>query len=103
MNIRRRIESVPIDRAVKKDVARIEQIWADCLETYGGPFLFGDSFTIADGMYAPIVNRFAIYELSDHPATRAYSDALIELPAWREWTEASANEPWVVEIDEVYA
>ncbi|MEO0464609.1 MAG: glutathione S-transferase family protein [Pseudomonadota bacterium] len=103
MNMRRRIEPVPIDGAVKKDVARIEQIWADCLEAHGGPFLFGSTFTIADGMYAPIVNRFAIYELSDHPATRAYSDTLTNLPAWREWAEASAKESWVVDIDEVYA
>lgn len=103
MNMRRRIEPVPIDRAVKKDIARIEQIWADCLETYGGPFLFGETFTIADGMFAPIVNRFAIYKLSDHAATRAYSDTLTALPAWREWADASAKEPWVVDIDEVYA
>jgi len=103
MNMRRRIEPVPIDRAVKKDIARIEQIWADCLEAHGGPFLFGEAFTIADGMFAPIVNRFAIYELSDHAATRAYSDTLTALPAWSEWAEASAKEPWVVGIDEVYA
>ncbi|MEM7701548.1 MAG: glutathione S-transferase family protein [Pseudomonadota bacterium] len=103
MNMRRRIEPVPIDRAVKKDIVRIEQIWADCLETYGGPFLFGETFTIADGMFAPIVNRFAIYELSNHAATRAYSDTLTALPAWGEWADASAKEPWVVDIDEVYA
>lgn len=103
MNMRRRIEPVPIDRAVKKDIARIEQIWADCLKTYGGPFLFGETFTIADGMFAPIVNRFAIYELSNHTATRAYSDTLTALPAWSEWADASAKEPWVVDIDEVYA
>ncbi len=103
MNMRRRIEPVPIDRAVNKDVARIEQIWADCLAKHGGPYLFGDTFTIADGMFAPIVNRLAIYELSDHPAVKSYSETLSDLQAWKDWAEASAKEPWTVDIDEVYA
>lgn len=103
MNMRRRIEPIPIDKVVKKDIARIEQIWADCLSKHGGPFLFGERFTIADGMYAPIVNRSAIYELSSHPAVDAYSATLTALPAWQEWAEASSKEPWTVDIDEVYA
>jgi len=103
MNMRRKIETIPIDRAVKKDIARIEQIWDECLKQHRGPFLFGKRFTIADGMFAPIVNRFAIYELSDHPAVKAYSETLSTLPAWKSWAADSAKEPWVVDIDEVYA
>jgi glutathione S-transferase len=44
------------------DVARIQSLWNTCLEDYGGPFLFG-SFSIADAMFAPVVNRLDVYDL----------------------------------------
>lgn len=103
MNMRRRVEAVPVDRFVRKDVARIEEIWGGCLDRFGGPFLFGDSFTIADGMFAPIVNRLAVYALSDSEAVQAYSETIMGLEPWKDWEASSREEPWVVEIDEVYA
>ncbi|MEL6828048.1 MAG: glutathione S-transferase family protein [Pseudomonadota bacterium] len=103
MNMRRKIEPIPLDQAIKKDIARVEQIWTECLEAYGGPFLMGGEFTIVDGMFAPVVNRFQIYELSQAPAVRAYSKTLTSLDPWKEWVVASEKEPWVVDIDEVYA
>ena len=101
MNMRRRIESIEIDKGVRKDVRRLEEMWADCLERSGGPFLYGD-FTIADAMYAPIINRLEIYELSDANSVLMLSKSLKSLPAWGEWEEASRKEPWVIDIDEVY-
>lgn len=101
MNMRRVIGKIDISDAVQKDITRIETIWADCLATNGGPYLFGD-YSIADGMYAPIVNRFQIYELSKSPAVQAYTRTMTALPAWKAWDEASRAEPWVIDIDEVY-
>lgn len=103
MNMRRRSEAIPVGREVRKDVARIEAIWTECLEQYGGPFMFGREFTIVDGMYAPIVNRLAIYMLSDADAVRAYTQVLTGLAPWQAWLKASRAESWVVDIDEVYA
>jgi glutathione S-transferase len=84
---------------VRKDVKRIEQIWSKCLEQSGGPFLFGH-FTIADAMFAPVVNRLEIYALSNHPAISAYSRAMKDLLAWQEWVTEALKEPWIVEEDE---
>ncbi len=103
MNMRRRIEPITLDKAVKRDVTRVETIWSECLETYGGPFLFGENYTIADGMYAPVVNRLQIYELSSTQAVRRYTETLTSLDAWKEWNTAAHAEEWVVDIDEVYA
>ncbi len=100
MNMRREVRAIKVSDAVRKDVARIEAIWAECLETSGGPFLFG-SFGNADAMYAPVVNRLRIYELSESDTVKAYSEAMMGLPAWQEWLEASLGEPWVVEEEEV--
>ncbi len=103
MNMRRKIETIPIDSLVRKDIKRIESIWTDCLNESGGPFLFGDRFTIADGMFAPIVNRFQIYELSNIDAVKRYTETLTGLDHWKDWSDASRAETWVVDIDEDYA
>lgn len=100
MNMRRSPQAIEISDAAKRDVARIEALWADCLDRYGGPFLFGE-FGAADAMYAPVVNRFDVYCLPVAATTRAYMDRMRALPAWREWETAGRAEPWIVEVDEV--
>ena len=99
MNIRRQISAITISNDVRKDVARIEAIWSECLETYGGPFLFGE-FSNADAMFAPVVNRLEIYELSVHSAVSAYSQVMKSHPAWIEWEEDARAETWIVPADE---
>ena len=99
MNMRRKHEAIDVSDGVRKDVARIETIWAECLERYGGPFLFGE-FTIADAMFAPVVNRLEIYQLSNSDSVKQYSVAMKSLPAWKEWDNAGRAEPWVVDEDE---
>lgn len=103
MNVRRPPAALSLgaDAAaqVAKDVVRIEQIWGDRLASGPGPFLFGN-FGIVDAMYAPVVNRLAIYQLSEHPAVASYSAAMTALPAWQEWDKAGRAETWVVAMDE---
>ena len=86
------------------NVQRIEAIWADCRARYGqksgGPFLFG-RFGAADAMYAPIVARFHTYGVDVSGTTRSYMDAVMALPAWREWYAAALKETWVLAADEV--
>ena len=100
MNMRRKIEAIPVSRQVHGDVERIAAIWRQCLESSGGPFLFG-SFTIADAMFAPVVNRLQIYRFDDDPVVKRYSEVVTALPAWCEWRDAGLAESWIVEEDEV--
>ncbi len=100
MNMRRPHLAIDVDAAVKKDVKRVEALWARCLDDSGGPFLFGE-FCIADGMFAPVVNRLAIYELSDSDVVTRYSKSITELEAWQAWDAAAREESWVVSVDEV--
>ncbi len=99
MNMRREIRSIAINDAVRRDVSRIEALWAECLEKYGGPFLFG-GFSNADAMFAPVVNRLEKYALSDHTAVKAYSAAIKAHPAWVEWERDALKETWIVPADE---
>ncbi|MCZ4281013.1 glutathione S-transferase family protein [Kiloniella laminariae] len=100
MNMRREVGAIPISEATGRDVKRIVNIWRECLEHSGGPFLFG-SFTNADAMFAPVVNRISVYALSDDPVVLRYSEAMTALPAWQEWEAAGKAEPWTVEEEEV--
>ncbi len=99
MNMRRAEAAIAVSDGVHRDVKRITNIWRECLEISGGPFLFGE-FTNADAMFAPVVNRIAKYKLSDDPVVTNYSRAITALPAWREWEEAGKAEPWIVDEDE---
>ncbi|MEZ5872618.1 MAG: glutathione S-transferase family protein [Nitratireductor sp.] len=99
MNMRREIRAIAVTDALRKDVARIEQLWAQCLEKSGGPFLFG-TFSNADAMYAPVVNRLEKYALSQTPAVLAYTAAMKAHPAWIEWERAALAETWIVPADE---
>ncbi|MCK3778386.1 glutathione S-transferase family protein [Ensifer sesbaniae] len=100
MNIRRGKRALEVDADVRADVARIERIWKEALAQSGGPFLFG-AFGAADAMYAPVVNRFDVYDLVADPEMLGYMQRVKAHPAYRKWEEAARAEPWVVPEDEV--
>lgn len=84
------------------NVKRIDAMWSECRTRFGngGPFLFG-TFSAADAMYAPVVSRFGTYAVDVSAQARAYMDAVMELPAWKAWTEAALKEEWILAEDEV--
>ena len=86
---------------VLANVKRIDAIWSDCRARFGqgGPFLFGP-FGAADAMYAPVVARFHNYGLPVTATARAYMDAVMDTPAWREWYDAAMKEPWIMQHNE---
>jgi glutathione S-transferase len=51
-------------------------------------------------MYAPVVSRFHVYGIPVNASSRAYMDAMMALPAWREWTDAAMKETWVMQHNE---
>ncbi len=73
------------------DVDRIQKIWTDCLNKSRGPFLFGE-FSIADAMYAPVVNRFITYDVKVEGIVAEYVKTIRNLPAHQEWIEVGLKE-----------
>ncbi|MEW6642814.1 MAG: glutathione S-transferase family protein [Pseudomonadota bacterium] len=98
MNLHRKVAAKPLSDDAQADIARIQEMWADCRARYGaqGPFLFG-AFSGADAMYAPVVHRFRTYAVAVTPVVKAYMDTMQALPAFREWTEAGLAETLVIE------
>jgi glutathione S-transferase len=99
MNFWRPVKRRELSADALADVARIDAMWSECRLRYGGPFLFG-AFGAADAMYAPVVSRFHTYAVKVGERSRAYMDAVMALPAWREWKEAALKEPWILPYDE---
>jgi glutathione S-transferase len=83
------------------DIDRVAAIWRECLETYGGPYLFGPTLTMADVMYAPVCTRFSTYGVALDPACAAYSARILAWPAMQEWIAAAKQEPDDIEELEV--
>jgi glutathione S-transferase len=94
MNCRKRVKNHPTSTDAQTDIARVKAIWHETRARYGkgGPFLFG-AFGISDAMYAPVVLRFESYDVALDPVERVYADAILAMPALREWLAATVNEP----------
>ncbi len=93
MNIRRRYPDKGRTPDCLRDIERILGLWGDCRARFGagGAFLFG-AFSIADAMYAPVVLRFRTYAVELDAVAQAYAEAILALPALREWVAAAEAE-----------
>lgn len=100
MNLKRVFPGHKIFARARADIDRIVAIWNECLQRYGGPFLFGPR-TMADAMYAPVVTRFVTYDVKLDRRCRAYGELILAMPEMIEWTEAARAEPDSIEEFEV--
>eukprot|EP01035_Chromulina_nebulosa_P054516 gene54516-74687_t len=92
MNIKARHEKFKIFAGARPDIERIRAIWTECLEAYGGPYLFGEHPALADAMYAPVVHRFRTYEIpSGTPEVQGYTETMMTLPAFQQWTREDSS------------
>ncbi|MDB5412910.1 MAG: glutathione S-transferase [Rubritepida sp.] len=92
MNLRAHVPGFTVWSAARADIERIQFLWRDCLDRWGGPWLFGESCTVADAMFAPVVTRFRTYDVSMAPACEAYARTIEGWADFREWVEAAKQE-----------
>ena len=102
MNARAEGRRTPASPERAADIARIEQLWADCRQRFGaaGPWLFGE-YSVADAMYAPVVLRFRTYGAQLRETSRAYVSTVLEDAHMRDWLQAARAESWVIEASEL--
>jgi len=103
MNIRA-IAKIQPSAACLKDIARIEEIFADCLKSRStDSYLFGP-FTAADAFFAPVILRLQTYaDASDivlKPTTKQYCETMLNNPHLQAWREAALEETRVIKEDE---
>ena len=99
MNIRTRLENFKVWSKAQQDIDRIEAIWQECLQRYGGPYLFGAQRTLADAMFAPVASRFTTYSVALSEASAGYRDTIMAMPEMAEWIAGALSEH--EEVDEL--
>lgn len=92
MNLKARHAKFKMFSGARPDVERVKELWTECLEQYGGPFLFGRP-TMADAMWAPVCTRFRTYAVALPPLLEAYCETVFEWDLMKEWTEGALAEP----------
>jgi glutathione S-transferase len=86
---------------LRRDLARIDQLWSDALAASGGPMLFG-AFCAADAFFAPVCSRITTYALPVCDAARGYVARVLALPAVQQWTALALAEHDYIAEDEPY-
>ena len=91
----------PLWSGVRADIARITDIWRECLAGSGGPYLFGPRLCLADAMFAPVCTRFTTYDVDLDPVCESYRERIMALPEMAEWVAEAKLEPELVSELEV--
>lgn len=94
MNIGIRLRLHQIDNKLHNDVARIDELWCEGLNRFGGPFLAGKDFSAVDAFFAPICFRYQSYQFVLSQRAQHYVDTMMQLPAMQQWQAAALIEKW---------
>ena len=85
---------------LQQDVQRIEQLWSE--RPKEDSFLCGNTFSIADAFYAPVVMRFVGYGIPISASSQKYVQKILSILAVQQWIQAAKTEFRFVECEEPY-
>ena len=94
MNCGVRVELHSISPALQQNLDRLDELWNEGLNGFGGPYLAGESFTAVDAFYAPVAFRVQTFNLRLSDTAMAYVKRMLDLDVMREWYEAALKETW---------
>ena len=94
MNVGVRVKPKPMSDALMRDVGRIAELWAQGLDSFGGPFLAGSNFSAVDAFFAPVAFRVRTYGLDIGRAGQAWVDHMLKLPPMLAWEKDALTESW---------
>lgn len=98
MNLRAHHPGFKVWGGAQADIDRVLSIWSGCLRAYGGPFLFGNTLTVADAMFAPVCTRFETYDIKLPAHCADYNARMLALPAMVKWKDAALREREEIEM-----
>jgi glutathione S-transferase len=91
-NVFARVPKTTRNEAIERDIRRVCEIWRDCLNASGGPFMFGN-FSIADCMYFPVLTRFRTYGVELDSDTETYARKLEAHDSVVMWQQVALTAP----------
>ncbi|KKO45322.1 glutathione S-transferase [Arsukibacterium ikkense] len=94
MNCGVRAQLVNPPPALAQELSRLDELWQQGLNQFGGPFLAGPDFTAVDAFFAPVAFRVQSFDLKLSANAMAYVKQLLALPAMQAWYQAALLESW---------
>lgn len=90
LGLRVRLRDMP--EPLEKDISRVDEVWTEGLNRFGGPFLAGQTFSAVDAFYAPLHFRIQTYGLQFGAQATRYSQMVLGLASMRAWYDAGLAE-----------
>jgi glutathione S-transferase len=95
MDLRAEPHVAELSEATHKNLRRVAALWDAMLGRFGGPWLAGADWSIADAFFTPVASRLRTYgvRLSDHGdsgAGGAYAERLLQTPEFLAWQAGAA-------------
>lgn len=85
----------PVPSGLLQDLQRLQTLWTEGLQRFGGPFLAGQRFTAVDAFFCPVAFRVQTYGLVLSTDCMAYVQTLLALPFMQDWYDSALKEPWI--------
>ena len=85
----------PESLGLLQDLQRLQTLWTEGLQRFGGPFLAGHHFSAVDAFFCPVAFRVQTFNLALSDECMAYVQTLLALPAMQAWYEDGLKEPWI--------
>lgn len=92
MNCGVRVKLNEVSPALHHDLTRLEELWADGLARFGGPFLAGETFGAVDAFFCPVAFRIQTYNLHMGEKARGYAFRLLTLDSMIAWYKDALRE-----------
>ncbi len=89
-----RMKLLEPNKLLDKELQRIDELWCEGLQRFGGDFLAGNSFTAVDAFFAPVVFRLQTYGLSLGERAGDYAQRMLAHPAMQQWYNEALQETW---------
>jgi len=92
MNVGVRARLHAVEQVLQRNVDRIGELFAEGIDSFGGPWLAGESFSAVDAFYAPVAYRVRTFDLDIGVKGRAWVDHIIAHPAMQDWEQQGLTE-----------
>ena len=94
MNVGLRLKLHEWPTQLLADIERLQTLWSEGLEKFGGPFLAGSEFTAVDAFFAPVVFRVQTYGIKLGELEKRYCAQMLGLDSMKLWEQAALKEVW---------
>jgi glutathione S-transferase len=102
MSVGVRMRLHKVSDGLRVDLARLDELWSQGMEQFGGPFLAGPQFTAVDAFFAPVATRVQTYGLPVTERAARYVNLLLQQTAVAEWIAGGLTETFRDEPHEQY-